>query len=94
MRTLGAHSKRRPAQELRQRAWNSMRVLRVFTTAQIAATAEISAVNLRKFLPALVRSGYIRVEKPKQNGKAQGHAIWRLARNTGPRAPIVRSDGC
>lgn len=93
MRTPGAYSKQRPAQESRQRAWNSMRVLRVFSTIQIVATAEISAINLRKYLPGLARAGYVQLAQAKQNGKVQGHAIWRLVRNTGPRAPIVRTDG-
>jgi hypothetical protein len=92
-RTPGSTSTRRPAAELRQKAWNSMRVLKRFTTTQIIATAGISAVNLRKYLPALRRAGYLALDRPKRNGHVLGHAIWRLTRDTGPRAPIARGDG-
>lgn len=91
-RTPGATSTRRPVTELRQKAWNSIRVLKRFTTAQVIATADISPANLRHYLPALARAGYLVLVRPKQNGKSLGHAVWRLARDTGPRAPIVRTD--
>lgn len=90
--TPGMMQRRRPGLDIRQQAWNSIRVLKRFTTAQIEATAEISRDNLRKYLKALDRAGYLVMVRPKQNGKSLGHAVWRLARDTGPRAPIVRTD--
>lgn len=92
MRTKGAYSTHRPASESRQRAWNSMRVLRVFSRQDVISTAQISPANLKKYLPALLRAGYLGIARQKQNGKSQGHVIYRLMRNTGPRAPIPRTD--
>lgn len=93
MRTKGAYSTRRPASESRQLAWNSMRVMGIFTRPDIIGTAQISPVNLKKYLPALQQAGYVSIARPKQNGKSQGHIVYRLKRNTGPRAPIPRTDG-
>lgn len=85
--------RRRSGLDVRQQAWNSIRVLKRFTSAQIEATAEIQEENLRKYLKALDRAGYLVLCRPKQNGKPMGHAVWRLARDSGPRAPLVRFDG-
>lgn len=89
----GMTQRRRAGLDVRQHAWSSMRVFKVFTTEQIEATAGITRDNLRKYIKALRKSGYLRLVRPKQNGKSQGHAIWRLIRNSGARAPIVRMDG-
>lgn len=89
----GMTQRHRAGLDVRQQAWASMRVFKVFTTEQIEATAGITRDNLRKYVKALHRAGYLCIARPKQNGKSQGHAIWRLARNSGTRAPIVRMDG-
>lgn len=91
-RLPGATSKTHRVVCARQRVWNSIRVLKRFTAAQLEATATIRRANLQKYLLALDRAGYLTLVRPKQNGKSLGHAIWRLARDTGPRAPIVRTD--
>ena len=93
MRTPGAYSTSRPQTDIRQQAWNSIRVFKVFTTAQVASTARIGKSNLRKYLGSLHRAGYIVISRPKQNGKSQGHTIYRLARDTGPKHPLPRRDG-
>lgn len=79
--------------EVHQRAWNSIRVFKRFTSDQVEATADIRRNNLSKYLKALHQTGYLVRVRPKQNGKSLGHAVWRLARDSGPRAPIVRTDG-
>ncbi len=70
-----------------------MRIFKRFSTADLESSAEISAANLQKYVGALHRAGYLRLERPKRNGKAMGHAIYRLVQCSGPRAPIVRNDG-
>jgi len=77
----------------RQRAWNAIRIFKVFRASEIAAGADINEANLQKYLLALQRAGYLRVERPKQNGKSLGHVVWRLVDNTGPQCPIVRQEG-
>jgi hypothetical protein len=89
----GMTQRRRVGLDVRQHAWSSMRVFKVFTTEQIEATAGITRDNLRKYIKALHKSSYLRIARPKQNGRSQGHTVWRLIRDSGARAPIVRMDG-
>lgn len=92
IRTLGSVTTHHRVTGARQRAWNMVRLFKRFTADQIAAPAEISVANLQKYLKALAASGYLLLVRPKQNGKVMGHAVWQLARNTGPHCPIVRND--
>jgi len=84
-------TKRRPMHgtQARQRMWQSMRVLRKFTAAEIVATAEVGASNASKYIRSLVRTGYLRVVTPKQEGVTGGHAAYLLVRNSGPYAPRI-----
>lgn len=92
-RIADSFTRSHPVQNARQRAWNGMRIFKRFTIADLESSAEVSAANLQKYLAALRRAGYVRIERPKRNGRAMGHAIWRLVQFTGPAAPIVRNDG-
>lgn len=92
-RLVGSLTKSHRVAVARQRAWNAIRVFKVFRASDVAATADINEANLQKYLHALQQAGYLRIERPKQNGKTLGHAIWRLVDNTGPQCPIVRRDG-
>lgn len=85
--------KRRAGEDMRQRAWTAMRIFKTFTSAQIEAAAEIERFNLRKYLQALHRAGYLVLWRPKRNGSTGGHAVWRLARDSGPDAPHPRRGG-
>lgn len=76
----------------RARSWQSMRVLRRFTLPDLVATAEIGAANAKAYTIALRRAGYVRCVLARRAGKG-GHAVYMLARNTGPRAPMVRNNG-
>jgi len=77
----------------RQRMWNSMRILRTFTTGDLAAVAECELNNVHRYTKALADAQYLVCVQPKQHGKAAGYIVWRLARNTGPIAPRMSKDG-
>jgi hypothetical protein len=70
-----------------------MRYLIRFTAGDVCAVAEIGEENLRKYLKALAKAGFIRTDRPKRNGHSMGHVVWMLTRDTGPRQPVVRKDG-
>jgi hypothetical protein len=91
-RTRGSFSKARPNRDARQRAWASMRYLRVFTGPQIEMVSDINYDNLKKYLRALELAGYLQRRRAKRNGSPAGHVDWVLVRNTGPLHPIVRRD--
>lgn len=92
MRKPGNHTKSRPVSDRRQQAWNAMITHKRFTTADILTTADIGKYNLRAYLRALHRAGYLRLDRPRQSGKTLGHAVWRLVRHTGPKHPLPRRD--
>jgi hypothetical protein len=92
-RPPGSPTRRHAVAGARQRAWNALRIFKVFTAAEIGPVADIGATNLQKYLTALRRAGYLKLERAKRNGQVCGHAVWRLLRPSGPRCPIVRSDG-
>ncbi len=83
--------KRQP--RARDRAWQSMRMLRTFTLPDLMATAEIGYDNIKKYIGGLECAGYLRRVRDKNNGRKGGHVAWMLVRNTGPRAPRLQSDG-
>ena len=77
----------------RDRAWQSMRIMRRFTLPDLMATAEISHDNAKKYVRGLVLSGYVRVVVERASGRKGGHAVYQLLRDTGPRAPRLQTDG-
>jgi len=91
-RTPGSLTRHHAVVDARQRLWNAMRIYKLFTVAEIAPVADASLANAKKYLRALARAGYLRLERPKRNGCVNGHAIWRLLRNSGPRRPHPLRD--
>lgn len=73
----------------RARMWQSMRVLRAFTVADLMASAEVSTGPARKYVRSLREAGYLRCIVPREPGRTGGHAHYRLVKNTGPFAPRV-----
>lgn len=93
-RKLGNHTrvfKRLP--RARDRAWQSMRILRTFTLPELVATADITPSNAKKYVRGLCTAGYVRVARAKDNGRKGGHALYRLVRDTGPHAPRLQING-
>lgn len=79
----------------RQKIWQSMRIMRQFTVKDLAATAECSAGEVRRYVRGLRSVGYVRIVKPKTTGGSTGGSRWAvhlLVKDTGPYAPRVRMD--
>ena len=77
----------------RYRIWRSMRILRRFTAPDLCATAEAGRWNVQQYMLALARAGYLRIAVPRKCGVRAGHAIYALARDTGPNPPRIHRDG-
>ncbi len=77
----------------RDRAWQSMRILRQFSLPDLMATAEIGKDNARKYIIGLRRAGYLVLARQKDDGRKGGHEIYRLVRDNGPKAPRLQTDG-
>lgn len=84
----------------RERAWVAMCIHRRFTIGDVVAAAgrdeeKNARENARKYILALCRAGYVKELSHRVPGTALGSNGFKrfvLARNTGPRAPVVRVD--
>lgn len=84
---------------LRQRAWSAMRVMGVFSTAEIAAVAcddpdEKDHANLRRYCRALRDAGFLMDMPTRARGAAEtsnGFKRYRLFNDTGDIAPTFRN---
>lgn len=68
---------------VRQRMWQSMRILRAFDRNEVATTAEASVNTVRVYLSSLAKAGYLRQKGDK----------YQLVRNSGPKPPIPNYEG-
>lgn len=82
--------------------WRTMRMLKVFTAAELAAHASTSAVEVKlvaaqNYVGWLHRAGYLTVlSRAKSNGVGRGRtfAKYQLSRDTGPKSPIWQKIDC
>lgn len=89
MRPKGSRLSSKPG--ARARAWQSMRILRRFTVADLQITAEIREENTRAFIRPLVAAGFLRVHAPRKGYRDA--AIYQIVRDSGPLAPIPWKNG-
>ncbi len=82
-----------PASVARNVLWQSMRKLRRFTAGDLEAVAEAKKGNVRRYVRELADAGYLRCVQPVLSGRPGGHAVWQLARDTGPVPPRISADG-
>lgn len=75
------------------RAWQSMRILRRFTTLEIAATTEIPYKSAQTFVERLARTGFVWCVRKNNRGRPGSYAVFQLIRDSGPTAPICRHNG-
>lgn len=85
---------------IRQRAWCAMRIRRSFTIGELVADAAEPDEgqprdNIGRFLSRLAQAGYVREQPRRAPGTAigsNGFKRYSLVRNTGPKAPVFRSE--
>ncbi|RJQ21990.1 MAG: hypothetical protein C4560_02915 [Nitrospiraceae bacterium] len=72
--------------------WKTIRILRDFTIHEVEATAKLPYKSISVYIAALSRAGYIlKVGLRKDgSGSAPRSKVWRIVKNTGPKAPVLR----
>lgn len=75
--------------QVRQKLWQSMRVMRRFTLPQLMATADAEQGPAAAYVNSLKNAGYLRVEQQRQLGITGSHGVYQLLRDTGPKHPIT-----
>lgn len=81
------------AQVARRKVWQSMRIMRRFTIADLCRTSGAENNNVLRFLHGLQKHGYVASFGQYISGRAGSYKSWRLMRDTGPDHP-VRCDRC
>jgi hypothetical protein len=93
-RVKGARDRYATPDNLRARAWQSMRILRRFSRPQVQTTvAGLSQTNADKYIRALLRAGYLRVAQEHVSGRPGSYLIFQLVRDTGPLCPVCWKNG-
>lgn len=93
-RTKGAYSQVvKSDNQARLQAWQSMRIMRRFSRADLLSTATINRSNLEKYLKALIAVDIVRVAKPRVSGRPGSVDLLELVVNTGPKPPVPWKNG-
>ena len=75
--------------------WRTMRMLKRFDYHEVAAHAstrehDIAVLTAKEYVNKLARAGYLReIAAPVAHRKGGKPTVWFLAKDTGPRAPVV-----
>ncbi len=89
----GMKIRRARSNTARYRIWQSMRIMRRFTMPDLCRASDARLFNVRKFVDALVRHGYIAKNAGYVSGRAGVYQSYRIVRDTGPYYP-TRCDRC
>lgn len=92
-------TKRQHKKTGRQKIWNSLKIQRVVSIADLVCLASVTEANASLYLRKLVNSGYVRVKHSVNtalaNSEIKGQvSTFQLLRDTGRLCPIVRKGGC
>lgn len=77
----------------KDKVWQAMRIMRVFTAAELSTVTEVFLDSVERYLVALRKAGFVRISVkhvPGQKGSADRYV---LVRNTGPLSPIQHNRG-
>lgn len=72
----------------RHKVWQSMRIMRQFTIPDLVRTTGTTRSNIRKYLWALIRHGFVRHGSDNVRGRTGSYMSYMLVRNPGPDHPV------
>jgi hypothetical protein len=74
--------------DMRDRVWKVIRGLTAFTYDDIITLAGVHESSVSVYLRKLYHAGYVRRAGRQAAADGRLKAVWRLAKNTGPKAPV------
>ncbi|KGJ86414.1 hypothetical protein [Colwellia psychrerythraea] len=77
----------------KQKCWNTMRVLGVFTIGDVSAGAEVATCTSSRYIRKLMLANFIRCIQKDSRGCEHSVAVFRLLHNSGPLYPITSDEG-
>ncbi len=72
-----------------ERMWKIMRGMGAFTRIDIMEMAAVSEKTAKNYITLLKRAGCLRIDSKESTGRTKPYNKYRLARNTGPKAPVT-----
>jgi len=71
-----------------EKIWKMIRGLIEFTYDEVAMLTETPYSTVSRYLLSLYSAGYIRPAGKRKEADGRKKVVWRLAKNTGPKAPV------
>lgn len=78
----------RAQNDAREKVWKMIRCLIAFSFEEVSILTELPYTLASSYLKALYQAGYIRQAGKRREADGRKKVIWRVARNTGPKAPV------
>lgn len=72
---------------IRERVWKIIRGLIEFTCDEAALLAEVPRKSVATYVFMLYCAGYVRQAGKRKEADGRKHLLWRITKNTGPKAP-------
>jgi hypothetical protein len=80
---------KKDAAAIREKVWRVIRGLPGgFTFDEVATITETPQSGVTTYLIMLANAGYIRQAGKRNDGPGRKKLVWRIAKNTGPKAPV------
>jgi len=73
-----------------EKMWKVMRAMKRFTTMDLVLLVEVSWSLANRYCRALRHAGYLREDGKARQGVGRPQNIFRLVKDTGPKAPVIR----
>ncbi|KAF0145075.1 MAG: hypothetical protein FD156_1186 [Nitrospirae bacterium] len=73
----------------REKIWKVIRVLREFSVEEVSTLTELIYKVVSGYVFHLYNAGYVRQAGKRKEGDGRNRVLWRIAKNTGPKAPVI-----
>ncbi len=89
MQTVARDTAHMPRPSAVARVWRTMRILRKFTSAELAASSGAHIGTVRFLLSIMTKAGYLEVSRASRRQEGD---VWILTVDTGPKEPLISRE--
>lgn len=75
---------------IQEKIWKVIRGLGSFTVEDVVTLTEVKSSAVSAYLSLLHKTGYLRLEDKRKTPRGRSQYVFRLVKNTGPKAPLQR----
>jgi len=73
----------------REKIWKVIRALMGFSVEEVSTLTELAYQVVSSYVFHLYNAGYVRQAGKRKEGDGRKRVLWRIAKNTGPKAPVI-----